>query len=393
MNKMIRCCLCLLLTAFLSLHGAARAQALHNPAAATEAFRKGRDAVRRGDYAAAYRLFQNSFELDPTPGTMLNIAECEDHLGLLVQAADHFKAASASMTSHDERLPVIAQRIAALEPRIPHILFPTVLGATSQSVVLDGFPLLSGSNETPFDKAIRVNPGQHSARWLVFFGSGAHVDVTVSFNVAESEIRSIAAPPEVQSAATAEQPGVQTPTPPMLTNAIGDGFNSVTAATGVTIHFVGNERDGWFVKRLATGEVLCDIPCVQVVPTNSTLQLGRTDNASDSVMVAIAGHRPGSELNVTPHGAASFGPGLVLMLSGVAVGVGAGVTDGVACSSDSCSGGVKTALLAGAGVGVGAFVTGLVRVVWEATHSTASADVQRRTSRLAPSANGLAVEF
>jgi hypothetical protein len=179
----------------------------------------------------------------------------------------------------------------------------------------------------------------------------------------------------------------------MLTDAIGDGFDSVTAASGVTVHFIGNASDGWFVKRLATDQVLCDIPCVQVVPANSTLQLGRTDDASEIVMVPLSGHKPGSALDVTPRGTATRGPGLVLMLSGVALGVGAGVTDSVACSSSSCSGGVNAALLTGAGVGVAAFVTGLVRTVWEATHSTPSADVQRRTSRLSPSARGLAIEF
>ena len=209
MNRTTRYILGLLLSAFL-LAGAAQAQALHSPTAAADAFRKGRDAVRHGDYAAAYKLFENSFDLDPTPGTMLNIADCEEHLGLLAEATNHFKVAAASMPAHDERLPMIAQRVAALEPRVPRVLFPAVLGATSQTILLDGLPLLAGSEGAPFDKPILVNPGKHSARWVVGFRSGM-VDVTVSFTVAESEIRSIEVPPEVRDAATAPTPPTAVP--------------------------------------------------------------------------------------------------------------------------------------------------------------------------------------
>ncbi len=96
MNRTTRDLLGRLLSALLLASGTAQAQALHSPAAAAEAFRKGRDAVRHGDYAAAYKLFENSFDLDPTPGTMLNIADCEEHLGLLAEATNHFKVAAAS---------------------------------------------------------------------------------------------------------------------------------------------------------------------------------------------------------------------------------------------------------------------------------------------------------
>jgi len=382
MNRTTRCIFGLLFLAFFSAQRSAHAQALHSPAAAADAFRKGREAVRRGDYTAAYALFQNSFNLDPTPGTMLNIADCEEHLGLIAQAANDFKVAISSMAPHDDRLPVITRRLAALEPRVPHILFPSIAGALNQVIMLDGAVLTSGSDKTPFDKPVRVNPGQHSARWVVSFKTGM-VDVTASFTVAESEIRSIEVPPEVRSAAT-EAAQTPAPAPPTPSAALEEQPKAIDPRQGVTIHFIGVERDGWFVKALSTGRTLCDIPCDQVVRPDATLQLSRANKLTDSVMVSISGNKPGSVLDVTPHGGASPGPGIALMLGGVAVGVGSGVADGVACSGEACGSGTKTVLLIGAGVGVAAFVAGAVAMVWEATHVNPGADVDRRASLPSP---------
>ncbi len=292
---------------------------------------------------------------------------------------------------------MIAQRVAALEPRVPRVLFPAVLGATSQTILLDGSPLLAESEGAPFDKPIRINPGKHSARWLVGFRSGL-VDVTVSFTVAESEIRSVEVPPEVRDAATAPTPtgaipSDATPPPPFLTAAISGQPEPIPPREGVTIHFIGKESDGWFVKSLSTGQVLCDIPCVQVVRPETTLQLGRLNSPFDSVMVPITGNKPGSALDVKPYGGVSAAPGLVMMLGGVALSVGAGLSDGLACSDSACSGGVKTGLLVGAGVGVAAFIGGLVTVIWEANHTLGGADVSRRSSALTPSPKNLAITF
>ena len=147
------------------------------------------------------------------------------------------------------------------------------------------------------------------------------------------------------------------------------------------------------MKSLSTGQVLCDIPCVQVVSPETTLQLGRLNSPLDSVMVPISGNRPGSVLNVKPYGSMSAAPGMVMMMGGLVLSLGAGLSDGLACSDGACGSGVKTGLLVGAGVGVAAFVGGLVAVIWEASHVLGGADVSRRLSALTPSSEKLSVSF
>ncbi|MFO0567610.1 MAG: hypothetical protein U0263_18270 [Polyangiaceae bacterium] len=49
--------------------------------AAEALFNAGRDAVKAGDYPTACAKFRESNRLDPAPGTVLNLADCEEHLG------------------------------------------------------------------------------------------------------------------------------------------------------------------------------------------------------------------------------------------------------------------------------------------------------------------------
>src|SRR5262245_31572922 len=49
-------------------------------------FREGRQAMRKGDYAAACPSLAESQRLDPSPGTLLNLAICEEQLGHLATA-------------------------------------------------------------------------------------------------------------------------------------------------------------------------------------------------------------------------------------------------------------------------------------------------------------------
>src|SRR5580704_2241192 len=58
---------------------------------------------------------------DPAPGTLLNLADCEDHLGLVASAYEHYRTAAETMTSGDDRLPFAKQRMAAVGSKVPHL--------------------------------------------------------------------------------------------------------------------------------------------------------------------------------------------------------------------------------------------------------------------------------
>jgi hypothetical protein len=100
--------------------GSSRADT-RDPAAAETLFREGRGAVQKGDWEAACPKFRESQRLDPAAGTLLNLADCEEHRGKLATAWQLFRQLAEGLASNDDRLPVARQRASALEKRLPHL--------------------------------------------------------------------------------------------------------------------------------------------------------------------------------------------------------------------------------------------------------------------------------
>jgi hypothetical protein len=93
-----------------------------NPAAAESQFQRGRASADAGDYPRACAAFGESQRLDPAPGTLLNLADCEEHLGRVASAEAHFLAVEGALPATDERRSVAHDRAAALAPRVPWLL-------------------------------------------------------------------------------------------------------------------------------------------------------------------------------------------------------------------------------------------------------------------------------
>jgi hypothetical protein len=82
-------------------------------------FRQGRAAAEAGDYPHACIDFTESLRLDPAPGTLLNLADCEQHIGRLASAWGHFLRLEKVLPATDERRQVARDRAATLAPRVP----------------------------------------------------------------------------------------------------------------------------------------------------------------------------------------------------------------------------------------------------------------------------------
>src|ERR1019366_4996520 len=82
-------------------------------------FRQGRASADAGDYPHACVAFTESFRLDPAPGTLLNLADCEQHIGRLASAWVHFVRLEKCLPATDERREVAHERAATLAPRVP----------------------------------------------------------------------------------------------------------------------------------------------------------------------------------------------------------------------------------------------------------------------------------
>jgi len=144
----------------LSIAQTARAQQPpRDPAAAESLFRSAREAVGRGDYATACPQFAESQRLDPAPGTLMNLADCEEHMGKLASAWEHFLRAKEQLRPGDDRIPYAEQHVAALEPRLPHLVVKLKAGAPAGTKVLRDQVTMGAAS---LGVRIAVDPGAHT---------------------------------------------------------------------------------------------------------------------------------------------------------------------------------------------------------------------------------------
>jgi len=143
----------------LALARAAGAQSI-DPAAATELFKQGREAMKAGDYAGACPKFAESLRLDAKVGTALNLSECEEHQGRLANARAHLvRAIDLGLAENDDRVPFAQQRLAVLDPRVPRLRVMLAASAPGGTVVKRDDVLLGPGSLLV---ALPVDPGAHA---------------------------------------------------------------------------------------------------------------------------------------------------------------------------------------------------------------------------------------
>jgi len=156
-----------------------------DPPSAEALFREGRRAADDGDYATACPKFQESYRLDPAPGTLLSMADCEENRGQLARAWQHFRQLCDQLPATDERKAIADARARALEPRAPKLRI--VLMATAPArVTRDDIALGRASLGTslPVDPGrhliVVTSPGRRERRYEVSIGEREDKEVLVS---------------------------------------------------------------------------------------------------------------------------------------------------------------------------------------------------------------------
>ncbi len=140
-----------------SLGRAARADEL--PTRAELLFREGREAMKRGDLDAACPKFAESQGLDPSPGTLLNLALCEQRKGEGARAWAHFRELVDTLPPSDERAAIARARVETLSLRLARLrvrLAPEASAGTK--VWLDGLELDAAHLGVEF----LIDPGAHA---------------------------------------------------------------------------------------------------------------------------------------------------------------------------------------------------------------------------------------
>jgi hypothetical protein len=121
-------------------------------------FSQGLAALELGDYKNALSLFRASQEAEPGKGKLLNIAVCEEKLGLVATATQEFQQVLLQLDPNDERRAAVARHLTDLGPRIPHLQVILATGAPPDtSVTLDGALL----DATKLGTEMPVDPGAH----------------------------------------------------------------------------------------------------------------------------------------------------------------------------------------------------------------------------------------
>lgn len=189
--------------ALLAALALAASPARADDATAETLYRDGKRAAAAKDWDLACQKFKESQDREPAPGTLMNLADCEENRGHLVAAIERYQAAAPWFKAGDERAAFSRQRSALLEKRVVRLVVrlapDTPAGAT---VERDGAPLEAAS----LGVATRVDPGEHT---FVVRAPG-RPDVRAPMRFADGESREV-----LLFAGTPVLPRAVTPPPPV----------------------------------------------------------------------------------------------------------------------------------------------------------------------------------
>jgi hypothetical protein len=182
----------LFLSVVLATSGLAQAQGA--PSRADVLFREGREATKKQDHALACQKFAESYALDETPGTLVNLGSCEEKLGKVSQAWRHLTDAIQQLPSTDDRIPVARGLLDGLSKKVARVTISmsNVADGAAVKLRLDGLeiPAKDRKNEQI------VDPGEHvvlghtddgrDARVVVQAAAGQAVEAALVFPAAEA---------------------------------------------------------------------------------------------------------------------------------------------------------------------------------------------------------------
>ena len=168
-------------------------------ASAQVMFDQARDAMKRGDFGKACPKFAESQRLDPQPGTLANLAVCEEKSGAIASAWTHARDAAEQLGSGDERVPPLRALIARVEKRMPKLMIKLAPGSPKGTkVTRDGVELGAAS----LGEALPVDPGAHA----ITTSAPGYASTTVSVTVAEGASKEVEVSPGEREVSAAAAP-------------------------------------------------------------------------------------------------------------------------------------------------------------------------------------------
>jgi hypothetical protein len=132
---------------------------LRDPVAAEALFESGRKLVDAGHFAEACPKFADSQKLDPSPATLLNLANCTEKIGRTATAwATYREAASAAAAAGRQDYVASADRHAdALVPRLSHLVISVSRAVAGLVLQRDGAPV----EQAEWGVSMPIDSGPH----------------------------------------------------------------------------------------------------------------------------------------------------------------------------------------------------------------------------------------
>jgi serine/threonine-protein kinase len=128
-------------------------------AGAQALFDAAKKLIAKGQYQAACPKLEESYRIDPGIGTLLNLADCWEHLGRTASAWARFReaAGTARRSGQKDREKFANTRANALEPKLSYLVVEVKAGATTH-VMKDGASI----GVAQWGTRLPVDPGPHS---------------------------------------------------------------------------------------------------------------------------------------------------------------------------------------------------------------------------------------
>jgi hypothetical protein len=219
----------------------AHAQSTADQAAAEALFKQARDLMSAGDYAQACPKLAESERLDPSAGTMLNLASCYEKNGQLASAWVTFQGAATAAQKANEpaRAKLARARVAKLEPRLPTLTITVAAGADLPDLVVTRDDQKVGRAE--WGTPIPIDPGAHailaSAPGHKTWQTQARVDGPGT--KASVEIPALASDSKPALHAVEAVPAPSAPPPPPSSSPPSSAGGSTQRVLGVVVAGVG----------------------------------------------------------------------------------------------------------------------------------------------------------
>jgi hypothetical protein len=182
----------------------ARSARAEDVAAAAAAFDRGLADMKAGRYDTGCPALAESHRLDPKPGALFTLAECEAKRGRVATAMTHYRdlvawvarLPPAQATKHVERERVAKERIAELAKQVPELTLELTPNAPGGLVVTrDGVTLGPALLGVP----LPIDPGEHVVAVRAADGRARETRVTLALG----ERRRLALEPPATSARAA----------------------------------------------------------------------------------------------------------------------------------------------------------------------------------------------